>query len=51
MTASIFASLDTAYLDLPEREKPTEFKMSYKNALKPVMALPTIRFCIWYVPS
>ena len=23
----------------------------YTNALKPVMALPTIRFCIWYVPS
>jgi hypothetical protein len=23
----------------------------YTKALKPVMALPTIRFCIWYVPS
>ena len=28
-----------------------EFTFSYTKALNPVMALPMIRFCIWYVPS
>src|SRR5258708_15667643 len=26
-------------------------KSRYTKALKPVIALPTMRFCIWYVPS